>query len=61
MGTLVAGHTLSADVMGTITAKGSTPNTVNKESITIVDENGNDVSSNYEYEDNITLGTLTVI
>ena len=57
-GSLVEGHTLIATATGTITVPGSTKNTIDKFSVKIVDEDGNDVSHNYVFE--FMEGTLTV-
>jgi hypothetical protein len=60
MGTLIEGHTLTAEVIGSIVSAGETKNTVNKESIVILDSAGNDVTSNYRISA-IKLGTLKII
>ena len=44
---LVEGHTATIEVVGTITAHGETFNTILKNTLKVVDENGNDVTDNY--------------
>ena len=58
IGMLGEGHTLSLSVIGTITEVGTTQNTVNKDTLHITDENGADVTGNYNVK--IILGTLTI-
>ena len=58
IGMLGEGHTMELSVTGTIITKGENPNTINKESLVIKDENGNDVTDNYKV--NYVLGTLKI-
>ena len=47
-GSLVKGHTLYAEATGSITDVGSVKNTINLSDIVILDENGKDVTNNYD-------------
>ena len=57
-GSLVEGHKLVAKTPGSIIVAGSVKNEIDIYSIKVVDEEGNDVTQNYEFE--LKLGTLTV-
>ena len=59
MGLLPKNYTVSLDVIGSITAVGSDDNTIDKESLAIYDENGNNVTKNFQVS--FVLGTLTVV
>ncbi len=56
---LVKGHTATVEVVGTITAHGETKNTILKNTLKVVDQNGNDVTENYRIG-NVIEGTLTI-
>ncbi len=56
---LVEGHTVQVDVTGSQTEIGSSDNTLDKTSLVITDEAGNDVTFNYNLN-KVTLGKLTV-
>ena len=58
IGMLGDGHVMTLRVTGTITAQGSTENLIDKESLRIVDADGNDVTKNYDVT--YILGILTV-
>ena len=58
-GQLCEGHTLVAETSATITVEGKVENTINKETLAILDADGNDVTKNYNIE--IVLGTLTIL
>ena len=61
LGMLGEGHTLYLEVLGSITTVGSVQNTVNKESLKILDSEGNDVTKNYYIPNsNWILGILTI-
>ena len=70
MGKLADGHKISITITGCQISEGSSLNFVDRESFTVVDSKGNDVTGNYtlikgydEYGDeiwDINLGTLTV-
>ena len=59
MGMLPKNFTMKLDVIGSITAVGSDDNTIDKESLVIYDENGEDVTKNFQVT--FVLGTLTVV
>ena len=59
LGTLAEGHKAYLEVNGSVSKKGEeTPNTIKKDSLIIVDENGKNVTSNYQV--NFKLGTLKI-
>ena len=58
-GPLPEGHTVSAEVLGELEIVGSVENTIDTESVTITDAEGNDVTSNYKIA--IVNGTLTFL
>ena len=58
IGMLGEGHTLHLDVLGTITEVGEVENTIDRESLSITDAYGNDVTKNYNVK--CILGTLKI-
>ena len=58
-GELAEGHTMVADVIGTITAEGEAKNIIDEETFAILDAEGNDVTKNYNIS--FSIGTLTVL
>jgi hypothetical protein len=55
---LADGDKVELEVVGETTSVGTVQNTINKESLRIVDSEGTDVSANYTVT--VKLGTLTI-
>lgn len=58
MGSLADGNVLYADASGSITERGNATNTINMSTVRILDQDGNDVTDNYDIK--TVEGTLTV-
>ena len=58
-GTLVSGDTLMAHAVGFLTDVGSSKNFLNKQTVQINDENGNDVTKNYKIS--VVFGVLEIL
>ncbi len=59
LGKLVEGHTLQAEAVGSQTTIGSSDNQVDSSTVTILDQNGNNVNKNYSIT--TVKGTLTLL
>ena len=58
-GSLVSGHMLYAEAIGVLDKVGSTPNVIDVNTIKILDENGNDVTGQYQIS--VITGILTFL